>query len=215
LFPFAFGRKVSKVALVYEKNVPDPKELFIRDPAAEVVTWQGRSALRLSGQGASLAMIPGLSLSQGEIEVEVGSEGAAYPGIVFRASDTLNYELAYIQPHTSGKWDAIQYDPVFHGSNTWQLYHGPGAQQVAEVPPLTWCRLSIDFQDQRAVIRVGEQPPLLVSRLAHGYQAGLAGLWTYLPAHFSNLRIWDDAPDFSAVSFPASPEKSSPGTVTE
>ena len=122
------------MTLIYEHKTPHPGEFVLRDPAPEVVAWQGREALRLSGQGASLAIIPDLFLSQGRVEVDIGSEGAAYAGIVFRLSDTLNYELAYAQPHTSGKWDAIQYDPVFHGSNTWQLYHGPGAQQVAQVP---------------------------------------------------------------------------------
>jgi hypothetical protein len=203
------------MTLVYESETPNPKEFYVRDPAPEVVTWQGREALRLSGQGASLAIIPDLSLPQGRIEVDIGSEGAAYPGIAFRVFDTHNYELAYAQPHTSGKWDALQYDPVFHGSNTWQLYHGPGAQQVAQVPPLTWFRLRVEFQDQQAVIQVGEQQPLFVSQLAHGYQTGLVGLWTYMPAHFSKLCIWDDLPGLSSISFPASPEKPSPGTLTE
>jgi hypothetical protein len=203
------------MTLLYESETPSPKEFYVRDPAAEVVTWQGREALRLSGQGASLAILPDLSLPQGRIEVDIGSEGAAYPGIVFRVFDTHNYELAYAQPHTSGKWDALQYDPVFHGSNTWQLYHGPGAQQVAQVPPLTWFRLRIEFRDQQAMIQVGEQQPLLVSRLAHGYQTGLVGLWTYRPAHFSKLRIWDDLPSSSSTSFPAPTGEPSPGLVTE
>jgi hypothetical protein len=217
------------MTLLYESEAPNPKEFYIRDPAPEVVTWQGREALRLSGKGACLAILPDLTLSQGRIEVDIGSEGAAYAGIAFRVFDTHNYELAYAQPHTSGKWDAIQYDPVFHGSNTWQLYHGPGAQQVAEVPPLTWFRLRIEFLDQQAIIRVGEgphpgplptvgegeQPPLFVNPLAHGYQTGLVGLWTYLPAHFSKLRIWDDVPDLSSTPFPAPPEKPSSGTLTE
>jgi hypothetical protein len=203
------------MTLLYESETPSPKEFYVRDPAAEVVTWQGREALRLSGRGASLAIIPDLFLPQGKIEVDIGSEGAAYPGIAFRVFDTHNYELAYTQPHTSGKWDALQYDPVFHGSNTWQLYHGPGAQQVAQVPPLTWFRLRIEFRDQQAMIQVGEQQPLLVSQLAHGYQTGLVGLWTYMPAHFSKLRIWDDSPILSSISFPAPPEEPSPRMVTE
>jgi hypothetical protein len=204
-----------KMTLLYEGETPNPQEFYVRDPAAEVVAWQGREALRLSGQGAGPAILPDLSLPQGRIEVDIGSEGAAYPGIVFRACDTHNYELAYAQPHTSGKWDALQYDPVFHGSNTWQLYHGPGAQQVAQVPPLTWFRLRVEFRDRQAMIQVGEQQPLFVSQLAHGYQTGLVGLWTYKPAHFSQLRIWDDLSDWSSISFPAPPEEPAPGTLTE
>lgn len=203
------------MTLVYESETPDPKDLYVRDPAAAVVSWQGREALRLSGEGACLLLVPGLSLSQGRIEVDIAAEGASYPGIAFRAFDTHNYELAYAQPHTSGKWDALQYDPVFHGSNTWQLYHGPGTQQAAEVPMLTWFRLRVEFQDQRASVRMGDQPPLLVSQLAHSYQAGLVGLWTYLPACFSRLRIWDDVEGLSSIAFPAPPAKPSPGVLSE
>ena len=136
------------MSLLYEREALKPTDFYLRDPAPEIITWQGREGLRLSGQGACLALLPELSLAQGRIEVDIGAEGPAYAGIVFRAFDTHNYELAYAQPHTSGKWDALQYDPVFHGSNTWQLYHGPGAQQVAQVPTGRWFRLSAEFRGQ-------------------------------------------------------------------
>lgn len=180
--------------IIYECSVPDPNTLFVRDPEPQICTWQGRKALRLGGAGAGLLVVPNLVLDQGWIEVDLGADGAAYPGIAFRVLDSLNYELAYVQPHTSGQWDALQYDPVFHGSNTWQLYYGDGAQQNVEVPPQSWLHLRITFQKESAVIQVGEQTPLLVKRLAHLHQEGLVGLWTYLPAYFSNLRIGDDPP---------------------
>ncbi len=200
--------------LLYEREVPNPKECFVRDPNAELVDWQGRRALRLSGEGSCLAIVPDLSLTQGRIEVDIGSEGTAFPGIAFRILDTHNYELAYAQPHTSGKWDALQYDPVFHGSNTWQLYVGAGAHQTAEVPPNSWHTLKVEFRDRQAIVRIGDQQPLLVPRLAHVHPAGRIGLWTYKPAHFSNLRIWDEPRGFSTVSFPDPPE-TPPGVVTE
>lgn len=184
------------MAILFESEFPDPGALFVRDPESRMCEWQGRKALRLSGQGACLLVLPDLSLSQGWVEVEIGTEGAAFPGIAFRLLDSLNYELAYAQPHTSGKWDAIQYDPVFHGSNTWQLYHGPGSQQQAQVPLGDWFRLRVEFQDHKAVIWVGEQEPLLVSPLAHNHLSGLVGLWTYLPAFFSYLRVGNDPSDY-------------------
>lgn len=201
--------------IIYECEVPDLNALFVRDPEPRIDHWQGRKALRLSGQGACLLVIPDLYLSQGWIEVDISSEGAAYPGIAFRILDSLNYELAYAQPHTSRKWDALQYDPVFHGSNTWQLYHGSGAQQDVEVPPRTWFRLRIEFQYQRAVIRVGKQEPLIINQLAHTHREGLTGLWTYLPAYFSNMCICNDPPGFSSGSALKSIENPAVGTVTE
>jgi hypothetical protein len=203
------------MSLLYEREALKPTDFYLRDPAPEVITWQGREGLRLSGQGACLALLPDLSLAQGRIEVDIGTEGPAYAGIVFKASDTYNYELAYAQPHTSGRWDALQYDPVFHGSNTWQLYHGPGAQQVAQVPTGAWFRLSAEFRGKQAIVRLGEQPPLFIHRLAHGCPSGMAGLWTYLPAIFANLRIWDDLPDFVRYSFPTPPEPPAAGTLME
>jgi hypothetical protein len=201
--------------IIYECEVPDLNALFVRDPEPRIENWQGRKALRLSGQGACLLVIPDFILSQGWIEVDISSEDAAYPGIAFRIQDSLNYELAYTQPHTSGKWDALQYDPVFHGSNTWQLYHGLEAQQNVDVPPRTWFRLRIEFQDQRAVIQVGKQEPLIVNQLAHTHRAGLTGLWTYLPAYFSNLCVCNDPPDFPPDSQLTPIENPAIGTVTE
>lgn len=203
------------MTILYECQAPDPKELFIRDPQPVICDWQGKKALQLSGQGASLLLVPGLSLAQGWIEVDLGSEGAAYPGIAFRVRDSLNYELAYIQPHTSGCWDALQYDPVFHGSNTWQLYYGSQAQKNVDVPAQTWHHLRIEFQDQTARIQVGKQEPLVVHQLAHPHQRGLLGLWTFLPAYFANLRVGDDAPDFGLGTEQAPNEEMPAGAVME
>jgi hypothetical protein len=182
------------MAKIYECDFPNLENLFIRDLNPSIEQWQDRKALRMSGEGACLLLIPDLELAKGQVAVDIAAERAAYPGIAFRVQDSLNYELAYAQPHTSGKWDAIQYDPVFHGSNTWQLYHGPGSQQVAEVPQGNWFRFRVGFHNQRAIIQVNEQDPLIVSELAHHSTSGLVGLWTYQPAYFSNLEIFDDPP---------------------
>lgn len=208
------------MALIYESAVPDPDGVYVCGSRPQQVVWQEQPALRLSGEpGASLLVVPDLSLERGRVEVDIGADSAAYAGIAFRIRDSFNYELAYAQPHTSGQWDALQYDPIFHGSNTWQLYHGPGAQLAADCPPQSWFRLQVAFREDRAVVRVGEQAPLWVPRLAHGRGAGMVGLWTYLPAHFANLCIWDDVPrawgepDFGSAVFPALPDPAE-GAVT-
>lgn len=189
------------MSLIYESDVPELRSCYVRDPAPAIVDWHGRKALRLSGQGASLVILKPLHLAQGRIEVDIGAEGAAYAGVAFHIADTCNFEMAYAQPHTSGQWDALQYDPVFHGANSWQLIHGPNAQAPATIPLQTWFRLSVEFSERQARIRVGEQAPLVVPRLAHAHSSGGVGLWTYLPAHFARLQVWDDAPpDLSGVS---------------
>jgi hypothetical protein len=161
-------------------------DLEIHAAQTEVVTWQGREALRLEN---GLALVPGHRAMDASIEVLIGADGPAYPGIAFRVADVLNFELAYAVPHVSDQWDALQYDPVFHGSNTWQVYHGPSYQRATQVPTGRWFRLKVDFHGARAAVSVDGQPPLVVERLAHPTAAGLLGLWTYRPAYFCDLRV--------------------------
>lgn len=174
------------MATLFAHPLTELAGLEIRAEKAEVVTWQGREALRLED---GLALVPGLPAVDASIEVLIGTEGPAYPGIAFRVADVLNYELAYAVPHVSGQWDALQYDPVFHGSNTWQVYHGSAYQGVAQVPAGRWFRLRVHYCGRRAATWVDGQPPLVVERLAHPAAAGLFGLWTYRPAFFCDLRV--------------------------
>jgi hypothetical protein len=176
------------VALLYEDDLTDLETLSVHASQADVVTWEGRRALKLVD---GLALVPGLEVPDASIEVSIGAEGPAYPGVAFRAQDQVNYELVYAVPHCSGLWDAAQYDPVFHGSNTWQLYHGPSYQSEATVPTGEWFRLRVDVEGGRACFTVGDQPPLLVGRLARGQREGLLGVWTFRPAYFTDLRVWE------------------------
>jgi hypothetical protein len=169
----------------WENELTDLGRLEIQARSAEVVTWHGRRALQLDG----LALVPWLEALDGSLEVEIGAEGACYAGIAFGVCDVLNHELAYAVPHCSGLWDAIQYDPIFHGSNTWQLYHGQGYQQSALVPTGEWFCLRVNLHGGRAAIQVNDQPPLLVEQLAHPHLPGRVGVWTYKPACFRVLRL--------------------------
>jgi hypothetical protein len=139
----------------------------------------------------------------------IGVDGPAYPGVAFRLADTLNYELAYPVPHVSGQWDALQYDPVFHGSNTWQIHHGPAYQRAADTPVGRWFQLRVDFCGERAAISVDGHPPLVVERLARPVAEGMLGLWTYLPAHFCDLRVSScDGSEIPPGEVPVAPDGS-------
>lgn len=173
---------VSQAQIKVNGNLVSPRH---RAKIIENVSWQGRPALLLDG----LAYFPEWALEEGVISVDIAAEGAAYCGVVFHGQDQANFELVYAQPHTSGRWDALQYDPVFRGSNTWQLYHGPGAQQATRVPQGEWFTLEVAFDARTARVRVDGGEPLVIPRLAHGIGKGFVGIWTYLPAYFSDLRI--------------------------
>ena len=195
--------------LLLENTLTSLLDLNIHAAQAEIVTWQGRQALWLEN---GLAMIPGRRLQDARIAVSIGTDGPAYPGVAFRVEDVLNYELAYAVPHVSGEWDALQYDPVFHGSNTWQIYHGPSYQRATQVPTGHWFRLQVDFCATRAAVSVDGQPPLVVEKLAHPATPGLLGLWTFRPAYFCDLRVSTcDELDASPGEVPCA----APGTVEE
>lgn len=164
----------------------DLHELRIDAQNHAYTTWQGKPALHLEN---GLATVPNIEVGDAEIEVLIAAEGPAYSGIVFRQADNHNYELAYAVPHCSGHWDAIQYDPVFNGSNTWQLYYGDSYQGLADVPMNSWFTFKIAFLNGRSVISVGDQSPLVVEKLGHPFRAGQLGIWTFRPAYFSDLQI--------------------------
>jgi hypothetical protein len=183
-------------------------ELAQHAPTAEVVEVAGGPALRLEG----LLLVPEIELTNLGVEVEIFAEKACYPGIVFRFTDSSSFELAYAVPHASGQPDAIQYDPVFGGSNTWQLHAGPAYQQSAQVTMGEWFTLRLDVEGERAVVQVGDQPPLVVEHLSHGTHPGRVGLWTFRPAVFRNLKVTvpRTLDDLAGVA-PVAP----PNTITE
>ncbi len=165
----------------------NPESLELHCLSAVTAEFQGVPALRLEN---GLVLLPDFSGQDLSMEVWIAAEGPCYSGLVFRLADTDNYELVYTQPHSSGGWDALQYDPVFHRSNTWQVYHGPSYQHPAIVPTGRWFKLGLDVKGTRAAVSVDDQPPLVVEQLAYKPAPGRAGIWTYLPAYFRDLRIF-------------------------
>jgi hypothetical protein len=176
---------------------------------AEIVRVGEGSTLSLNG----LVTLPSLELAAGSIEVDIkAGEGSCYPGVVFRLLDTDNFELAYGVPQASGQPDAVQYDPVFNGSNTWQIYCGPSYQRSALVPREDWFTLRVDFQGRRAAVQVDDQAPLIVLPLAHGDAPGRVGLWTYGQAFFRDFRVSESRIGGFLDGSPAAP---TPGAVLQ
>jgi hypothetical protein len=183
-------------AAVDNETLKKPKEFLyhkldslegfeVKARTAEITELNGSPVLKLDG----MIVFSKQKFSDASIEVEILAQGACYPGIAFRIADDKNYELAYAVPHTSNQVDAIQYDPVFNMSNTWQLHNGEPYQKAAAVPTGEWFSLRIDITGHRAAIWVGDQSPLVIERLSHPPKPGTIGLWTFKPAFFRNLRI--------------------------
>ncbi len=205
--------------LLYSESLADSSHMAIYAQKADAAHFAGRACLRVEN-GLLMLNEPSMtSVRSGRVEVDIAAEGPCFPGVAFRIADPENYEMVYSQPHSSGQWDALQYDPVFNGSNTWQIYHGEAFQKQAEVPMGKWYTFFVEFSGSRAKAGLLGQDPLLVEELATSRSTGGIGVWTYLPAHFANLRVYDlaflDSVRITAEG-PAAPTASaSQGIITD
>jgi hypothetical protein len=141
--------------------------------------------------GTGIGYLDSLDFQNGTIECDLYSPSdKAYLGIVFRISSLSNFEYIYFQPHTSGKWDAVQYDPIFNRSATWQLYNGTAYQAVANIPTREWFHVKIQVIDDSAKVYLDNNPKQVMSaKLKHDYASGNIGVCSYHPAYFANLKV--------------------------
>lgn len=142
-------------------------------------------------KGTGIAYLDGLDFQNGIIECDLYSPSdKAYLGIVFRITSLSNFEYIYFQPHTSGKWDAVQYDPIFNRSATWQLYNGKAYQAVANIPTRDWFHVKIQVIGDSAKVYLDKNPKQVMSvKLKHDYASGNIGVCSYHPAYFANLKV--------------------------
>src|SRR5437764_15448619 len=98
----------------------------------------GRPSIHLK---RGIAMLNGVSFQNGSVEADVISShpGSGFVGLAFRIQSTKKYELIYIRNGLGKQPNAVQYDPVFGGSITWQMH--PGLQADAEIPQDRWNHL--------------------------------------------------------------------------
>jgi hypothetical protein len=129
-----------------------------------------------------MALREGVSLADGTIEADLDAPRASqFAGLAFRAANTADYEIVYFRGD-AGRWQEVQYQPVFDGEPTWQLYWGPGynADLPADLAPQDApLHVKIVFAGTRADVYVNHasQPVLRVPELKHAPQAGQVGVW--------------------------------------
>jgi len=158
--------------------------------SAKVQKQDAQTSTSIS-EGVGIAYLDGLTFENGVIECDLFSPtDKAYLGLVFRIGALDNFECIYFQPHTSGKWDAIQYDPIFNSSPTWQLFSSKGYQAVAEIPVQKWFHVKIKVLNDSAKVYLNKsKTPALSVKLKHKIKSGSAGVYSYHPAVFKNLKI--------------------------
>jgi len=141
--------------------------------------------------GVGIAYLDGVNFQDGIIECDLFSPTPkAYLGIAFRIASLTGFECIYFQPHTSGKRDAVQYDPIFNMSATWQLYNGESFQAVADIPTKEWFHVKIEVRGDFAKVYLDNNPIETLSvKLKHDLTSGGVGVYSYHPANFKNFKV--------------------------
>jgi hypothetical protein len=194
----------------------DLRGLQARNVSTEVVTYQGRNAVRVADtapadipDGQRFAIIAGTDFTNGVIELDLVGDtlpGAAaefrgFTGLAFRMSqDGTRYETFYLRPRNGRAEDqlqrnhAVQYEapPDF----PWQRLRmeTPGKYETyADLVMGEWTHVKIEVQGDKARLYVNgvAQPTLVVNDLKNGQSKGALALWIgpKTVAHFANLQV--------------------------
>lgn len=144
------------------------------------------------------------TLRDGTIDLQLPAPlalGEEFAGIAFRMASTADYEIVYLQTSTDGlRWQRIQYQPVYEGETSWQLYAGDGFETELPrpaapraVPATTHVRLVI--AGRRADVYVDDmtKPVLRIRELKREPIAGGVGVWAISPkggwVQFDSLQV--------------------------
>ena len=166
---------------------------------SRVVEYQGRPALYMAG---GTAWLRDSDFQDGVIEFDLAVSGElGFHGLRFRAVDRANHEHVYIRPHLSDRADAVQYNPVYNGTSSWQLYADARYVLPLSIPGERWMHVRVGVEGGRMEMAVDGQllvfPDLVrdVTSGAIGIAASASGAW------FANFTVKPGAdPRFSDES---------------
>jgi hypothetical protein len=199
-------------AAAQSANVPLSPEAWVATDSIRSVSYLGRPALFID---RGVALVRGASMENGTLDLDVAATDTTnFLGVAFRAATPRFSNVLFLRPGASGTEEAVQYGPAFNSLGVaWQVYHGDGANAVADIARNRWIhvRIELDGPIARLFVDTATAPTLVVPRLVASGGAGL-GVWTGAfgrGAYFSNIR-YTAAPGSSAeTASPAPP----PGTI--
>jgi hypothetical protein len=157
----------------------------------------GRPCVTFGDSVDLIAPVAGVELTDGVIELDLAVTGErAFHGVAWRVLDDDNYESFYVRPHQVGNPDSIQYNPVFNGVASWQLYHDEGFWAAIDFPIGEWFTIRVVFAGSRAEVFVGDMthPALEVAELKMPVVAGRIGLQIGGPGLMVSRFAYADAP---------------------
>jgi hypothetical protein len=199
-------------AAAQDTNVPLTPEAWTATDSLHILPYLGRPALYIN---RGVALVRGAAMENGILDLDLAaSDATTFLGVVFRAATPRFSNVLFLRPGSSGTVEAVQYGPAFNTLGVaWQVYHGEGANAVAEVPRNRWMHLRVELDGPVARFYVDSAtvPTLVVPRVVASGGAGL-GLWAGpfgRGAYFSNIH-YAAAPSSSAESPPPAPP---PGTI--
>ena len=196
------------------RTVPLTPEAWTATDSIRFVSHLGRPALYID-RGVALAREA--AMENGVLELDVAAtEATNFLGVAFRAASPRFSNVVFLRPGASGTEEAVQYGPAFNSVGVaWQVYHGEGANAVAELPRDRWIhvRLELDGAVARLFLDSARTPMLVVPQVVTS-DGSRMGVWTGAfgkGAYFSNIRYTPATAKPAAARQPAPP----PGTLTD
>ncbi len=177
------------------------------------VRYLGRDALRIN---RGVALLRGASMDNGTLDLDVAaSDTTNFLGVVFRAASPRFSNVVFLRAGASGTEEAVQYGPAFNSVGVaWQVYHGDGANAVADVPRNRWVHLKVELNgpEARVYVDTATTPTLVIPRVVTSGGTRL-GVWAGAfgrGAYFSNIH-YEPSPEPAAQSPQTAPPA---GTIT-
>jgi hypothetical protein len=191
-------------------------KLELHNVKAELVTYLGRGAVRITDAGAEglddagrLAIVPGSAFQDGTIEVSLSGDTApdarpefrGFVGIAFRVTANIShFECFYLRPKNGRSEDQLQRNHSVQYISIpgfpWHKlrFETPGKyESYTDLVPGQWAQVKIQVAGSRARLYVNgaEQPVLIVNDLKQPSTNGSIALWVGpgTIAHFSELKV--------------------------
>ncbi len=146
----------------------------------KVERYLGREAVRFR---SGAIVLPDVQFENGTVEFDMATSGhRSFSGLAFRIGDGGFYEDFYLRPHNSGRFDAMQYTPVFNGISAWQLY--PEYNASIEIPTDRWLHVKLVISGSRLEVYFdgAGEPTLVVDDLKGDRRSGRLALKSNFPA---------------------------------
>ena len=195
-------------------SVPLSPDAWVATDSIRSVSYLGRPALYIN---RGVALVRSASMDNGTLDLDVAaSDTTNFLGVAFRAAAPKFSNVLFLRPGASGTEEAVQYGPAFNSLGVaWQVYHGDGANAVADIARNRWLhvRVELDGPLARVFVDTATVPTLVVPRVVASGGSGL-GVWTGAfgrGAYFSNIRY--TAGPGRSVGTPAPVPASLPGTM--